>query len=252
MNPHTQQLRRRPQPAGEGVRPVQLGRAGPAADAGQPAYDLGDGHQPTQPASTSCSPPARTPRRCCAASWPQRAEPDHLAEHVEQIYALLEQYSPEFTCLFGGLNNLRRTTRARSSSTTRSSCGPRRTRTSSRTRATSRVSSRGSSAGYGPNCFGLPDNPQPRDANGNFQIPGKYRCINDGAPLTDDPCAGGSTKSTTSTRTASDTVALGSPAENQLVNTLIAGSLHTTPDKVPGIATMLAAPLYRGAEVTLK
>jgi hypothetical protein len=36
------------------------------------------------------------------------------------------------------------------------------------------------------------------------------------------------------------------------VNTLIAGSLHTTPDKVPGIATMLAAPLYRGAQVVVK
>ena len=45
-------------------------------------------------------------------------------------------------------------------------------------------------SGYGPNCFGLPDNPQPVDANGNFQIPGNYRCINDGAALTDGPVLG--------------------------------------------------------------
>ena len=38
-------------------------------------------------------------------------------------------------------------------------------------------------SGLGPNCFGLPNPPRP------FQIPGKYRCINDGAALTRDACA---------------------------------------------------------------
>jgi hypothetical protein len=47
-------------------------------------------------------------------------------------------------------------------------------------------------------------------------------------------------------------VALGSPAENALVNTLIAGEYGTSPDKVPPIATALAAPLLRGTTVNVK
>ena len=105
---------------------------------------------------------------------------------------------------------------------------------------------RGSSPATGPNCFGLPDNPQPV-VDGKFQIPGEYRCINDGAPLTRDPCAqrrsSSSSESALNAAQSADTTALGSPSENSLVNTLIAGSMHTTPDKVPGIATMLAAPV---------
>jgi hypothetical protein len=37
-----------------------------------------------------------------------------------------------------------------------------------------------------------------------------------------------------------------------MINTLIAGSYGTTPDKVPPVATMLAAPALRGSEVTTK
>ena len=37
-----------------------------------------------------------------------------------------------------------------------------------------------------------------------------------------------------------------------LVNTLIAGEYGTTPDKVPAIATALAAPLLRGTTVDVK
>jgi phospholipid/cholesterol/gamma-HCH transport system substrate-binding protein len=172
-----------------------------------------------------------------------------LVDTSKQVYGLLEEYSPEFTCLFGGLNNLQKLANTiihenqinlrividTSGVGTKEHGSPKYVQGEEPRFIT----------GYGPNCFGLPDNPQPVDGNGNFQIPAQYRCINDGAALTDDPCSqrGGANASTT---------ALGSPSENSLVNTLIAGSLHTTPDKVPGIATMLAAPLYRGAQVVVK
>ena len=36
------------------------------------------------------------------------------------------------------------------------------------------------------------------------------------------------------------------------MNTLIASDLHTTPNKVPATATLLAAPLLRGHRVVVK
>lgn len=92
--------------------------------------------------------------------------------------------------------------------------------------------------GYGPQCFGLPDNVK-MDSHGVFRIPGKYACLNDGAALTTASC-GGSTSSA------------GSEPENALVKTLISGSYGGSPDEVPDIATSLAAPLLRGTEVTVK
>ena len=79
------------------------------------------------------------------------------------------------------------------------------------------------------------------------KIPDKYKCLNDGAALTSDPCAQDSAQSASDSK-----IALGSPAENALVNTLIAGEYGTTPDKVPPIATALAAPLLRGTTVDVK
>ena len=36
------------------------------------------------------------------------------------------------------------------------------------------------------------------------------------------------------------------------MSTLLSGTYKTAPDKVPPIATMLAAPLYRGTQVHVK
>jgi len=94
--------------------------------------------------------------------------------------------------------------------------------------------------GLGPNCFGMP-NPQVP-----FKIPANFRCVNDGAALTADACSQNAAVS------GFDQQAIGSPAENALVNTLIASSYGTTPDQVPPIATMLAAPALRGSEVSVK
>jgi virulence factor Mce-like protein len=94
--------------------------------------------------------------------------------------------------------------------------------------------------GFGPTCFGLPNPPIP------FKVPPTYRCVNDGAALTSDACSQHPSTST------DDQQQVGTAAENAIVNTIISGSMGTTPDKVPAIATLLAAPALRGAEVALK
>jgi phospholipid/cholesterol/gamma-HCH transport system substrate-binding protein len=163
-----------------------------------------------------------------------------------KIYALLDQYSPEFTCLFAGLNKLGNLTDT--------------ILYNNQFNLSVVVDANNMGGykvgqqpiyvtGYGPNCFGLPDNPQPI-RNGHFQIPAKYHCLNDGAPLTSDPCA--QAKSQSGSATPIEQSAIESQSENALVNTLIASSYGTTPKKVPAIATILAAPLYRGQQVTVK
>jgi phospholipid/cholesterol/gamma-HCH transport system substrate-binding protein len=94
--------------------------------------------------------------------------------------------------------------------------------------------------GQGPHCFGMPHPPMP------FKVPGSFRCVNDGAALTPDACA-------QSVKTSAfDQQAIGSPAEHALVNSVIAANYGAAPDKVPPIATVLAAPALRGMEVTVK
>jgi hypothetical protein len=58
-------------------------------------------------------------------------------------------------------------------------------------------------------------------------------------------CKPGSSSATT-------TSALNSPEENAMVNTIVAMQLHTTPDKVSGVETLLGAPLLRGQQVKIK
>ncbi len=163
------------------------------------------------------------------------------------IYSLLDTYSPEFPCLFAGLNklgnltdtilrnhqfNLQIVLDANNAGGYKTGQQPRYI------------------TGFGPNCFGLPDHPAPIGKNGYFQIPPKYRCLNDGAPLTNDPCAQRKSQGMNSSAIAQS--AMGSPVENAMVNSLIASSYGTTPQKVPPIATMLAAPLLRGQVVKVE
>lgn len=165
-----------------------------------------------------------------------------LTGQTDKLYGLLNAYSPEFTCLFAGLvqlNNLSTPTVANSQL---------------RLSAQLDMTSLGAYTpgqqpilltGVGPHCFGLPDNISPVNSRGYFQIPPDFQCLNDGAPLTGNPCGAHPSQS-------ADERALGSPAENALVSTLIASRYGTTPDKVPPIATALAAPLYRGQTVVVK
>jgi phospholipid/cholesterol/gamma-HCH transport system substrate-binding protein len=169
-----------------------------------------------------------------------------------KIYSLLDEYSPEFSCLFTGVNNLYK---LESSAIydhkihlgviiNANNLGG--YHKNKQVDDTPKLVT-----GYGPNCFGLPDNPQPTDANGRFQVPAKFRCLRDGVN------GGALTKEAESpnckTSSSSDTNrALNSPEEDAYVNSLIAGELNTTPDKVPGVSTLLAAPLLRGQQVTVK
>jgi virulence factor Mce-like protein len=158
-----------------------------------------------------------------------------LTGSTDKVYALLAEYSPEYTCLLAGLNTIADRADA--------SIQNNQIQLSAQLDFTSMGKYKPGEeprliTGYGPNCMGLPHPPVP------FQTPAKYRCLNDGAALTKDPC---------SQRAASSASeeALGSPAENALVNSVIAGSLGTTPDKVPPIATALAGPLLRGQTVNI-
>jgi hypothetical protein len=94
--------------------------------------------------------------------------------------------------------------------------------------------------GVGPVCFGIPNPPVP------FVVPAQYRCINDGAFLTADNCAAQNKVS------ARDQQMVGSAAENAAVDTLLAPSFGTTPQQVPGVATLLVGPALRGQVVTVK
>lgn len=186
-----------------------------------------------------------------------------VAGQSSKVYGLLAEYSPEFTCLASGVNNLANGADAAIYNGSIHLNITVDTATSSNPAASKPNQSRGYYTqgqepslitGYGPNCFGLPDNPQPQSALGNFQIPDKYKCLNDGAPLTNEACAAkrNDTASDTASTSSDDESVIGSPAEDALVDALIATPLHTTPNKVPGGATLLAAPLLRGHEVVVK
>jgi virulence factor Mce-like protein len=169
-----------------------------------------------------------------------------ITGQTDKIYSLLAQYSPEFPCMFEGINTLAERTMKifhddqvhLQITVNQGNMGAYRPGQEPKL-----------VTGFGPSCFGLPDNPGPIDARGNFQIPDKFQCLDDGAPLTKKAgtaACGGAKSSSVEDRSS------GSAAENALVNTLIAGDLHTTPDKVPGAATLLAGPLLRGQEVVVK
>lgn len=163
-----------------------------------------------------------------------------MTGQTAKIYPLLAEYSPEFPCLFEGISKLDQGLnnaiydKAIHLSVTVDVTNQGKYKPGEQPRLVK---------GFGPNCFGLPDNPSPI-VDGKFQIPDKYKCLNDGAALTDDPC--GSKPSAAGMRS------LNSSAENALVNTLIAGSMGTSAKQVPAAATILAAPLLRGNQVAVK
>jgi phospholipid/cholesterol/gamma-HCH transport system substrate-binding protein len=168
-----------------------------------------------------------------------------ITGQTNKIYNLLDEYSPEFSCLFAGVNHLY------------DLAGQAIYDNRIHLAVTINVNNMGAYkpgeeprpiTGIGPNCFGLPNNVGPTDANGRFQIPDKFKCLNDGTPFTRAGASGGCSTATSSTANR----ALGSPEENALVNTIVAGDMGTTPNKVPGAATLLAGPLLRGQQVVVK
>ncbi len=169
-----------------------------------------------------------------------------VAKQTNQIAALLDTYSPEYTCLLQGINDdeskLENVFRDGELHV-----------------EVSLVQDRGKYVngnqpkivtGYGPDCFGLPNPVMP------FQTSPYYSELNDGAAYcastAQDPqtalspgCSGAASES-------ADETAVGGDAEAAEINTLISGQYGTTPDKVPDVATVLAGPLLRGAEVSSK
>lgn len=161
-----------------------------------------------------------------------------------KIYQLLAQYSPEFPCLFAGLNKLGTLT----STILYNHQFNLQVVLDANNQGGYKVGEQPIYVtGYGPNCFGLPDNPQPIGSNGYFQIPPKYRCLNDGAALTKDPCAQRKSQGVSDSPIAQSE--MGSQLEDAMVNSLISKSYGGNPKNVPGVATMLAAPLLRGQVV---
>jgi phospholipid/cholesterol/gamma-HCH transport system substrate-binding protein len=162
-----------------------------------------------------------------------------------KVYSLLAEYSPESTCMFAALTKLYNLASSAIQdhqirlSIVVDNNNPGKYKPGQQPIYVD---------GTGPNCFGLPDNPQPQ-VDGKFQIPKKYQCFNDGAPLTDNPC--GRRPNSHGGQSAYEQ-SLGSRSENAVVSTLLTGAYHTSPTKVPPIATMLAAPLYRGQEVHVR
>jgi virulence factor Mce-like protein len=166
-----------------------------------------------------------------------------ITGQTDKIYGLMARYSPEYPCLLSGIVQLDRLENQAIYSSEvhlqltldKSNLGP------YRVGAQPKIIT-----GLGPNCFGLPNPPVP------FKITGKYRCINDGAPLTDAPCAGPPAGRRRQQGQTASYTPLNSPAENAIVNAVIAQKLGTTPDKVPEGDTLLAAPLLRGKQVVVK
>jgi virulence factor Mce-like protein len=91
----------------------------------------------------------------------------------------------------------------------------------------------------GPHCYGLP-NPQ-------IPFPGVH--FPDNAAATDGAPYG---QPGTVNRSAYHASGVGSPAERNLVSALISANYGGNPANVPGIANLLAAPMLRGSEVTVK
>lgn len=159
-----------------------------------------------------------------------------VTDTSNSIFSLLAEYSPEYGCLLKGLADIdpRLETAFRDG----------------RLHVTIElVKSRGKYipgnepklvTNRGPDCAGLPNPPVP------YTIPPEFQDLDDGAPIVGGPGTGAMASP------VRDAYGPGSAAEASMINTLIAGDYGTTPDKVPSVATVLAAPLLRGTEVTVK
>lgn len=150
-----------------------------------------------------------------------------------EILALLKEYAPEYGCLLGALAALE----PRLDEAFRGG----------RLHVTvEMIKQRGKYvpgdepklvSGVGPQCWGMPNPAVP------FQPP---MGIDDGAPDVGGPGTGAMASP------MRDAYGPGSAAETHLIDTLIAGEYGTAPDQVPAIATILAASLMRGSQVTAR
>ena len=133
----------------------------------------------------------------------------------QKVYRLLAEYSPEYACLVDGLAALAaRTDSIIQGDQFRLSAVIDNTNLGAYKQGQEPVLI----TGFGPHCFGLPDNPQPI-VDGKFQIPAQFQCLNDGAPLTGNPCGKTVTRSSSASAVKLGTLNVfeGSQGENALV-----------------------------------
>ena len=224
------------------VSALQPGRARSARHPVQPADDVG-ARSPSGRASRRLLVNGTATTDTLEASSTPTATPDHVAATSAKVLRVLAQYSPEYPCLAAGLAKSEprleqafgggqpgSTSPSRWSSPGASTCRP-----TSRVRAPSRGRR-------------LPGPAQPAGA-----VPGARLRRRGTARPTTRPRSLPSLRS--AQRQAFDgrqhRRGLGSPAETRTVNALIAGQLGVAPDDVPAIATLLAAPILRGSEVSV-
>ncbi len=157
-----------------------------------------------------------------------------VSAQTNQVAALLQRYSPEYTCLFAGI-------------------AADQTKFIQMFRdgelhvEVSVIKNRGKyvagdepvePTGYGPTCDGLPSSGSP------FYQPDASDLARQAA--SGAPYSGGAASGALESNDASE---VGGDSEATMINSLIAGDYGTTPDKVPDVATVLAGPLLRGADV---
>jgi phospholipid/cholesterol/gamma-HCH transport system substrate-binding protein len=158
----------------------------------------------------------------------------------DSIYRLLNQYSPEYGCMLEGLSKY--FDRANKGITHHQiQLSAQLYLATPNYGAYTPANKPFYLTGVGPNCLGIP-NPQVP-----FVVPGPLRCVSDGATVSGDASCDVQNKIS-----GRDQQSVGSAAETAQVNTILASTLDTTPDNVPGVATLLLAPSLRGQVVTVK
>jgi phospholipid/cholesterol/gamma-HCH transport system substrate-binding protein len=157
-----------------------------------------------------------------------------VAAQTNEIAAVLQTYAPEYTCLFAGIaadqSKLIQVFRNGELHV-----------------EVSVIKTRGKyvagdapvyATGEGPDCSGLP-----YSGNPFFPVDPSLQAREaaTGATYSGGPSSGA--------LESADASAVGGDAEAAMINSLIAGQYGTSPDKVPDVATLLAGPLLRGADV---
>lgn len=162
-----------------------------------------------------------------------------VAGTADKVYGLLQEYSPEFACTLEAFSLLENKVSLGISNNQIHLSATMDTQPANLGPYTPGQQPR-LVTGIGPNCFGLPDNaPNP------FPTPAVFQCLNDGAPMTTQPCSQNASA-------AYRQQAIGSRAETAMVDALIASTYGTTPNNVPAVAAVLAAPALRGSQVSVK
>lgn len=177
-----------------------------------------------------------------------------VAASSAQVLKVLADYSPEYPCLAAGL--------ARSEPVLEKAFGGQSSGPKALNITLEVVKPRGSYVQGdepafgtipGSNCQGLPSPTVPFPGNGYGSGDGLDGAADVGGPNSGALPSVQRSALTSGALPAADQASIetsGSASETRTVNALIAGSLGVPADQVPSIATLLAAPMLRGSEVS--